>query len=219
LNGDSHVTSPAPEAGLWAVLKSVAETGALFAFFSFATGWSYLAAYFNAFGFRPMELDISASMASVFALTLIYRASAYLLITAAVAAALAFGMSTIRQRLRIPRGTGMLLSLSVLLLVLFGAGALMGRSTASEDVFADSSRLLSVGFYTDGMTNDGFPRCVTVPTVDCKLLIRAKGNYYFFKPILRNESDAQQNQVPFGLTLFALPESKVRLVQMQRGFE
>jgi len=141
------------------------------------------------------------------------------LLTAAAATVLMLGAAAVRQRLRMPRGAGLLLSLSLLLLMLFGAGTLMGRATAREDIYADSSRLLSVGFYTEDMPNEGFPRCVTAPTIDCKLLIRTKENYYFFKPIHRDKAGSSQNPVPFGLTIYALTASKVRFVQFQRGFE
>lgn len=204
---------------LWAVLKSVAETGALFAFYSFATGWSYLASYFNSFGFRPMELDITPSTASVFALTLVYRAGIYVLLTAAAATAVTVGVSAIRRRLRMPRGAGLLLSLFILLLILFAAGTLMGRATAREDIYADSSRLLSVGFYTEGVSREDFPNCVKLPTINCKLLIRTKGNYYFFSPIHKDVGKPSQEHMPFDLTIYALPESKVQLVQLRRGFE
>jgi hypothetical protein len=218
----SGMDSPPPERSpldFWGVLKSVAETGALFAFFSFATGWSYLASYFNSFGFRPMELDITPSTASLFALTLVYRSGVYLLFAAVAVTTTMLGVPGIRRRLHLPRDARLLLFLCLVLFILFAVGTLMGRATARQDVYADSSRLLSVGFYTDAAPREDFPKCVTAPTIDCKLLIRTKGNYYFFKPIHKETGGSSTPDIPFGLTIYALPESKVRFVQFQRGFE
>lgn len=202
--------------GLWEVLKALAETGVIFAAFSFAVGWSYLAAYFNAFGFRPMELDVSPATAAVFTLTLVHRSVFVLLGLAAVATVLTVLMGHLRFRLRAPKALSLVLGLTVLLVILFLAGASFGARTAREDAHANSSRLLWAGFYVDIADKEDYPECVTKTLVNCKLLLRTKGNYYFFQPVVGDLSSPKQ---PFAITIYALPETRVQMAKFRRGFE
>src|SRR5215471_17119262 len=83
-------SAAAPQADFWALLKTVAETAALFGFFASLAGWSYLSAYYSAFGLRPTELEISSSISSLFAMNVAYRSALPLLLCVAVALLVSF---------------------------------------------------------------------------------------------------------------------------------
>jgi hypothetical protein len=196
----------------WGVLKSVAETASLLGLFSSILGWSYLSAYFNMFGFRPWEIDISSPVVSIFAVALIDRA-AYVIFPAA---ALFILCRAWRPNFVLFRGTGLMISLLVLTVCVYQLGTWMGRLTARNDMYEKSKRLPSVGFYVSDPLL-GYPPCVNpaTPRIACRLLFHSKGVYVFFPPI---SSEAEvKSEEPGNIPIYALPEGKVRFIEFQRG--
>ena len=208
------VGEPVPSSDILTLLKSIAETAAVFGYIASVTGWSYLSSYFSFFGFRPMELDVSSSLASLFAVSVLYQSALPL----ALSVAIVILVSLFRNKLPRFGEIGMLLVLLAATLTLYKLGSHMGRTAAKEDIWEETSnRLPSVGFFATE-SQEGFPSCVsaTNPHVDCRLLFHAKSVYYFFKPFASAIPNAPP---PSNLEVFALPESKVRLVQYQRGVQ
>ncbi len=206
---------------VWALLKAVGETAALFGFFLSVTGWSYLAAYYSFFAFRPMELDITAPVVALFAVSTLSRSAVPLLIVALVL--LAVYVVLRRCGVPIPRigGYGLLLSLILAALAAHEWGSHLGRQTAREDILDTSSRLPSVGMYLRS-GRPSYPGCVSVtsPTIDCRMLLHMKGNYYLIEPFDAAAGPAQPGTEPNrNLTVYAVPDSQVLLVQYARGVQ
>jgi hypothetical protein len=206
---------------VWALLKAVAETAALFGFFLSVTGWSYLAAYYSFFAFRPMELDITAPVVALFAVSTLSRSALLLLILAVVF--LVVYLVLRHFEIRLPRigGLGLLLLLIIAALASHQWGSYLGRQTAREDILDTSSRLPSVGVYLRS-ARPSYPGCVSVtsPTIDCRMLLHMKGNYYLIEPFDAAAGPAQPGTEPNrNLTVYAVPDSQVLLVQYERGVQ
>src|SRR5262245_12113851 len=56
---------------LFEALKSLAEAGAVFTVVAFVAGWSFMAAYYSAFGINPLELDFSVAVTATFAVHMV----------------------------------------------------------------------------------------------------------------------------------------------------
>jgi len=209
-----HVEASQPS-DFWMILKTVAETAALFGFFLSVIGWSYLASYYAFFAFRPMELDISSPVATLFAVSALSRFSLIL-------GAVALVILVLRMfRVKIPRvgGIGLLLVLVLATLVSYELGSYLGRQTARQDIWNTSSRLPSVGIYLRS-ASFGYPSCVSVtsPHIDCRLLLHTKGNYYLIKPFVRDANTPENApETNRNLEVYAVPDSEVLLVQFERG--
>jgi hypothetical protein len=208
-----QIADPNQPADVWVILKAVAETAALFGFFTSVIGWSYLASYYSYFAFRPMELDISSPVVTLFAVSALSR-TFFLVLAVAILALRLF-------RVRVPRlgGSSLLALLVLLTLAFYQLGMILGRYTAREDIWDTSSRLPSVGIYLSN-SRLGYPSCVstTTPTVDCRLLIHQKGIYYLIKPFIRaaQESEGSAKTIR-NLEVYAIPDSQVQFVQYERG--
>jgi hypothetical protein len=218
LSATAAVTSPpippAETQDFWGLLKSVAEAGALLAFFSSVLGWSYLASYFNIFGFRPWEIDVSESLVSIFAIAVLERTFFWVL----PAVAIVFLVRAIWPAFPLFRGSGLALLLLILTLGLYQLGACLGRSTAREDLWDDSPRLPRVTFYVTE-TKLGYPSCIstTTPEGTCRLLFRSKGVYCFIEPFSKHDAANTPNNQPKKVHVYALPEKQVKFVDYQRG--
>jgi hypothetical protein len=210
-------TEPPAEPSLWAVLKAVGETAVLFGFFASITGWSYLSSYYSSFGFRPMEIDVSSSLVSLYALNVVYESPVTLTVTVVVVLL----VSLLHLNLKHFRGVFLLVGLLLVSLGLYKLGSQLGKTTAHEDVWDTSNRLPSIALYASE-TEESYPDCVSAktPTLDCRLLFHGKGVYYFFKPFEKPAGSAVvSDDRPMNLEVYALPESKVRFVQYQRGVQ
>lgn len=201
---------------VWALLKAVTETAALFGFLLTVIGWSYLAAYYSFFTFQPMELDISSSVVFLFAVDALSRLLIPLIVIIAIILVLHLG------RVKLPRlgGIGLLLILTLSTLGLHDLGSLLGRRSARLDIWNTSSRLPSVGLYLRS-SREGYPSCAsaTNPTIDCRLLLHNKGSYYLIKPFdsaAVEEPEAGTATIK-NLEVYAVPDSEVQLVQYERG--
>jgi len=208
--------APAPEQDFWVLLKAVAEAAALFGFFASLAGWSYLAAYYSSFGVQPAELDIPASLSTLFAVNVAYHSAVSLLICIAAAMLVSF----LPVRLGRMRALGILVCVLAASVFLYLRGASLGASAAREDYWDTGKRLPWVGFFAAAAQPDAYPACVSTatPSIDCRLLFHANGAYYFFKPFHSpSAAPAPSADVPANLDVFSLPDEKVQFVQYQRG--
>jgi hypothetical protein len=197
------------------LLKPLAEVASVFLALSFVAGWSYLSSYYNAFGLNPLELDISASVAAMFALHVIYQSVWPLIIVGIFTALLIFG------RRYSPSGAWVLPAVGAAICLLAVTGIWRGRKMARSDLFEDTSRLPNVAFVTS-LKADG-PACVTEGALSCKLLLHSKGLYYVFEPVRAN-ADALDRSISTddaapNFELFAIPETQVQQVRIQRGYQ
>ncbi len=217
----SSFVPPAPfaetgqPADIWIILKTVAETAVLFGFFLSVIGWSYLGSYYAFFAFRPMELDISSPVVMVFAVSALSRSSLLLAAVAIVILVLRF----FRVNLPHIEGFGLLLVLIIATLASYELGSFFGRHTARQDIWNTSSRLPSAGIFLRS-ARVGYPSCVSVtsPTIDCRLLLHIKGNYYLIKPFTQDVEGAETVvEANRNLEVYAVPDSQVLLVQYERG--
>jgi len=103
--------------------------------------------------------------------------------------------------------------IGILLLLVASAGSRRGRVLAKEDMFETSPRLPTVGFVSKSKANE--PSCLSDGTMDCKLLLHAKGMYYFFIPI--RESVGLSSVGVSNLNVYAVPESEVVSVHVSPG--
>ncbi len=209
-------TAPAAEPDFWALLKAVAEAAALFGFFASLTGWSYLVAYYTSFGVQPTELDISASLSSLFAMNVAYHSTAPLLICMAAAMLVSF----LPPRLGRWRALGILVCVLAAAVFLYVRGARLGARDAQADFWDTGKRLPWVGFFATTAQPDAYPSCVSTatPSVDCRLLFHGNGAYHFFKPFQSlSGAPVPSGGQPANLDVYSLPDEKVQLVQYQRG--
>ena len=95
------------------------------------------------------------------------------------------------------------------------AGSERGRKLAKEDIFDTSPRLPNVGFVSKAKAKDGDPSCLTDGTMDCKLLLHAKGTYYFFQPVQADSasSGGQLNN----LNVYVVADSEIVNVHVSPG--
>jgi hypothetical protein len=205
-----------PETDFWALLKAVGETAALFGFFASLAGWSYISAYYSAFGFQPMELDISTSVESLFAINVAYRSAIPLLIAMAAALLISFLPVDLRRF----RAVGVLVCILGASVFLYVRGASLGASAAQEDFWDTGNRLPSVGFFATASQPDAYPSCVSpaTPSIDCRMLFHGNNAYHFFRPFQKGDGSAVPTGAqPANLDIYSLPDEKVQLVQYQRG--
>jgi hypothetical protein len=99
---------------------------------------------------------------------------------------------------------------------LCGGGIFAWRSLAAEDIFDTGSRLPNVGFTTKTSIRESEPDCLAKGTTDCKLLLHAKGAYYFFEPIPEAASKSAHGR---NIKLYIVPESEISGAQLVRGVE
>jgi hypothetical protein len=201
--------SPSSEDGL-AALKSVAEAGTVLAAVLFVGGWSYMAAYYLAFGLNPFELDFSVPAISAFSIHMLRNAVWPLPAASVLLIVLLFWY----KRLRGDRHTWVALCLAALLLTFATAGTLRGRALARQDMLETSSSLPNVGFVAKLKGLE--PDCLGEGTMDCKLLLHAKSTYYFFKPISVSDSASIHD---WNLNVYMAHDSEIVAVHLQRGLE
>jgi len=192
----------------FAALKTAAEMSGMLIAVAFLTGWSYMASYYTTFGLNPLELDFSVPATAAFALHA-FRNSGWPLAVFAVPFILFPFSKKLAPMLRsLAAGC-----IGVLLLLLAAAGSRRGRDLAREDMFETSPRLPTVGFVSKNKVDE--PSCLSDGTMDCKLLLHAKGMYYFFIPI--RESAGSLNVGMSNLNVYAVPESEITGVHVSPG--
>src|ERR1043166_3479811 len=67
--------SPPASEDTFAALKAIAEIAGLMGVLAVTAGWSYMAAYYMAFGLNPMELDFSVQATAAFALNMLVKSA------------------------------------------------------------------------------------------------------------------------------------------------
>lgn len=193
-----------------AALKAVAEIGGLLLALAFVAGWSYTAAYYTTFGLNPFELDFSIPATSAFAVHMLGKSGWPLIVAGLVFASIVFLYSKFGPARRVWTGV----STVILLFAVAAAGSWRGRALAKEDMFDTSPRLCNVGFNSKLKAQD--PDCLAEGTMDCKLLLHAKGIYYFFVPISGAAPTAVHDR---SLNIYMVPDNEVSSVRIQRGVE
>jgi hypothetical protein len=191
-------------------LKGIAEAGSLFTGLSFIGGWSYMASYYMSFGVNPFELDVSVPFAAAFAVHMLLNSMWPLLLAGILFAAIALLYPRLAARRRAWAG----LAVAIVLFAVAIAGSLRGRQLAREDMFDTSPRLPSVGFVSKSKVTE--PKCLTEGTEDCKLLLHAKGAYYFFEPIPASDSQSVHG---LNLRVFIVPDTEISATYLERGVE
>jgi hypothetical protein len=192
-----------------AFLKALTEASAVFLAYTFIGGWSYLAAYYSAFGLNPLELDVSTAVVCTTAIYVLYDATWPLIVVAALV--LGWGLLAPRFQ-RLSRSLGVA-ALGLLLLTVATAGVAQGRRRAAEDAVTDSSTLPFVAF-TSRFPKTDQPPCVdyqTYGSFDCKLLLHSRKTYFFFEPI----PDVGEGS----LNVFTLSDSDVEGAHILRGLD
>jgi len=200
---------PAAEDSLGA-LKSIAEVGSLFVALSFVGGWSFMASYYQSFGLNSSELDFSVPATAAFAVHMLRHSGWPLLLAGALFA----GLALFYGKLGAARRTWAGVCIAILIFAVAAAGSLRGRALASEDMFDTSRRLPNVGFVSKAAAQQ--PDCLAKGTTDCKLLLHAKGAYYFFEPIPGAASASAHGR---NIKLYIVLESEISQTQVVRGVE
>jgi hypothetical protein len=189
------------------VLKALAEASGIFVAVAFIGGWSYLAAYYRAFGLNPLELDISIPVVCTTAVQILFGNPLSFIAGALIVALAIFAGRFIRL------GRGAVVGvLAVLLFIDASGGALLGRYVAVQDARKDRFATLPLVAFSSKLKDDpDTPSCVefeTYGSLDCKLLLHLNGMYYFFPPVDPNAT-GQMN-------VFTLSESDVLGVHVQQ---
>jgi hypothetical protein len=172
---------PAKEDSL-GVLKALAEASGIFVAVAFIGGWSYLAAYYRAFGLNPLELDISIPVVCTTAVSILFGNALSFAAGALIVAVAIFAGRFIRL------GRGAVVAvLAVLLFIDASGGAALGRYVAVQDARSDRFATLPLVAFSSNLEDDRVrPDCVefkTYGSMDCKLLLHLNGTYYFFLPV------------------------------------
>jgi hypothetical protein len=201
--------SQAPDDAIVA-LKAIAEIGSLFLALAFIAGWSYTASYYTTFGLNPFELDFSVPATSTFAVHMLGKSVWPLVLAVVILGSVVFVYSKAGSLRRLWTGA----SIAVLLFAVAIAGSCRGRALAIEDMFDTSPRLPNVGFVSKSKAAE--PDCLGQGTMDCKLLLHAKGVYYFFVPIVGLNPAAVHDR---SLNLYMVADSEISSVRIQRGME
>lgn len=202
-----------------APMKTLLGFGGFFSTLAFTVGWSYLSSYLFTFGFGPLDVEISSLVATSLAPHVLSRWLLPLIAISTVVSALFLLAQSGRLK---SRATNWLAVLFVVMIYVATAvaGVNVGRENARRDMLQDSSRLPTVGFVSD-LTDARFPRCVSDGALECRLLMYRRGVYYVFIPITSKSAGDGRSlaipDVPFNITLFALPESHVKFVRIVRG--
>lgn len=207
-----------PEDAL-AALKALAEIGSLLVALAYVAGWSYMAAYYTAFGLNPLELDYSVPATSAFAVHMLLIAGWRY----ALAGVFVFlGMGFFYNKLA-DGGRRLWAGLCVGLLLLGGAatGTWQGNHLAKQDILETSPRLPTVGFVSKTkISPDDFvaPGCLSQSTMDCKLLLHANGTYYFFEPLHSTPATYDPVQVLGNVNVFRVPDSEISDIHILPGY-
>jgi hypothetical protein len=211
---------PAAEGDGFALLKTLAEAGVVFVALTFVTGWSYLAAYYRTFGLNPIELDIPVPVVTTIALHMLYEAGWPLPLFGVLVVVLGIAARIFAPRRRW-QSWWVTATLVTVLLCAAAAALFRGRRMANTDVLEESSNLPLVAFSIKTREKKPAvpdqPSCVDYEvfgSMDCKLLLHAKGTYYFFKPFPKGIAKTADK-----LDLYTLPETDVLGVHIQRGID
>ena len=209
-----------PAEDTFSLLKAIGEASAVFLGLTFVAGWSYISTYYGTFGVDVIELDFPFPVVATIALHMLYEAVWPLAAVAAILALLTLAAHRFNPRGGNRRGW----VVTALILVLFccsTAALFRGRQRANSDMLEESPNLPWVAFSskleeTRAESPDRLP-CVAFQKqgkMECKLLLHAKGLYYFFRPI-PVESKEQTSQ----LELYMIADSDVTGVHVQRGVD
>lgn len=204
----------------FSLLKSIAEASAVFVGLTFVAGWTYLASYYKTFGLNPMELDVSVPVVAAVAIHMLYN-SEWPLPFLAIAISTIAAATQHFARMTPARRWWLIPALILLTFVAAAAALVRGRQNANSDMFEESPELPLVAFASKSEAAKRGPpeqpSCVAYETfggMDCKLLLRSKGVYYFFRPFV----GARAYRID-KLDLFMLPDSEVVGVHIQRGVD
>jgi len=198
-----------------AFLKSLAEASAIFVAFTYIAGWSYLAAYYSAFGVNPLELELPLPVVCTTAVYVLFNVGWWRLLAAIVLIFL-LGLMVFVHRWKGMWRSATAAALAALLSAASAAGVLFGQRQAREDMLVDSSELPYVAF-SSRLEKTDQPPCVdhqTYGSLDCKLLLHSKGTYYFFTPVPKPDDTLTSVG---SLNLYTLADSDVTGVHILRG--
>lgn len=191
----------------FAVLKALAEVSGVFVAVAFIGGWSYLAAYYRAFGLNPLELDISVPVVCTTAVSILFG-NLWTFIAGVLIVALAIFVS---RFLKLGRGA-VVGVLAVLLFIAASGGAFLGRYVAIQDARKDRFATLPFVAFSSKLKDDpDRPSCVefeTYGSMDCKLLLHINETYYFFLPVDPNATGS--------MNVYTLSDSDVLGVHVQQ---
>ena len=202
------------------VLKAVAETAIVVAAILYAAGWSYLYGYYKSFGISISNLDLSVPDALIFSFRVFFDNPAFAAgLTILVLLGVFFLSRSYRVRMLAPGMEALLLLIALFLTAgaLSILGARIGERNARSDMVESSSTLPTVALTIDASECSQLgSRCREFDKLEYKLLAHTKGNFYFFPPL---KIENNQRDFPSGnLTMYAVPETKVARVRIQRGY-
>lgn len=191
--------------GSFATLKAIAEGAVVFSALTFVAGWSYLATYYRTFGLNPLELDLSVPVVCTIAVYVLWEAKWPLVIGGLVL----LGLAELSRRNKLSRSF-VVVAVIAALFTAGAAGGSTGRANAHRDAF-DNSALPWVGFTVKGdhPEYDCVRAAHELQDASCKLLLRTKGSFYFFKPF---SGDSAAN-----VDLYAIADAEVTGVHIQQG--
>ena len=212
-NGKSGSSEPAQaevtgEDDSFAVLKALAEASAIILALTFVGGWSYLSSYYRTFGLNPLEFDLSVPVVSTISVYVLYESVWPLFVFAALFVTLAL----IARWLHTLDRAWIVATVGVLLLTAALAGLARGREVANRDMLDESSALPYVSFATKQKFSG--PSCVDTESfgsLDCKLLLHYKSEYYFFQPVPKDRAGS--------LNVYMLSDSDLAGTHVQRGLD
>ncbi|MBV8843739.1 MAG: hypothetical protein JO307_13095 [Bryobacterales bacterium] len=221
-----------PKEDSLSVLKAIAEASAVFVALTFLGGWSYLASYYKTFGLDPLDMDVAVPIVSTVGVVTLhhmiqdsaiklfsYFPAFWLMAAGVLLASLAF---LFHRFVRTHRGQ-VVAGVTVLLFLVISLGVSRGRRAANEDMFKQSDSLPNVTLFTQkipAVLDHTLPRCVAftsdygVEPPPCRLLLHSGKIYYFFQPIAASTPADVPN-----IDVYALPESQIDAIHVQRGRE
>jgi hypothetical protein len=200
---------PQPEDALNG-LKALAEIGGVLLALAFVGGWSCMSSYYRSFGVDPLDLDSSVPATSAFAIHM-FRHS----IGALTLATLMFATFTVLYpKLGSARRAFAGLLIAFLLFAFAVSGSARGTELAKRDMFLTTSSLPSIGFEVKAPPLE--PRCLARGACDCKLLLHAKGVYYFFEPVKATNPDSARGM---NVAVYIVPDAEVKSARLERGVE
>jgi hypothetical protein len=209
-----NTTTDTTAEGLFSTLKLVVEAGAVLSALAFAAGWSCLFAYYNEFGLGLFDLDLQFPSAAIFSIKVLLK-SVWPWI-AFIAGLVGYGLTrrlsvfqTARPWLRDILIFAELLGSAILMAL---AGVSVGHASALADTNVATTELPTVAFISKFKADYQLPSCFVYNTLDCRMLIHAKGYYFFFEPI---SADAQ----PGNIIVYSVPDAQVEIVRLERGLK
>jgi hypothetical protein len=208
-------TNPSGGDGGWKTLEGLGKAAIALGYLVFASGWSYIHAYYQVFGLGMKEINIPITDVLIFSIPVFKHSWISDLIMGTILFVIISLLIFDKLPLLVRLALG-IVALVVGFLFLSRFSGTVGAENALRDLQEETTTLPNVQIVVD-KTN--FKIDLSDPPFEngnFRFLLRANGMIYFFQPL--SEAITETKNVPTrNIRIYAVPESRVQEIRIERG--